>query len=89
MGVLVQHDLDTSPGNSGSPLFNRCAQVIAIHNSGIPGGDALGFGIRADEIRRFMKALYTGNTWGSHINAKPVATNGPYAVEPYKRPLSP
>lgn len=89
MGVFIQHDLDTSPGNSGSPLFNKRAEVIAIHNSGIPGGDALDFGIRADEIRRFVKALYTGLSWGPHINAKPVATNGPYAAEPYKRPLSP
>ena len=87
-GVFIQHDLDTSPGNSGSPLFNRRAEAIAIHNSGIPGGDALDFGIRADEIRHFMKALHT--TFGlTHINAKPVATKRPYAVELYKRPLSP
>ena len=89
MGVLVQHDLDTSPGNSGSPLFNRRAEVIAIHSSGIPGGDALDLGIRADEIRRFLKALYAGLTLGSHINAKPVAGHGPYGVEPYEMPSPP
>lgn len=90
MGVFLQHDLDTSPGNSGSPLFNKRAEVTAIHNSGIPGGDALDFGIRADEIRRFMKALYTRFTpERSHINAKPVAGLGPYVVEPYKMPSRP
>ena len=84
-GRFVQHDLDTSPGNSGSPLFNRRAEIIAIHNSGIPGGEALDFGIRADEIRRFLKALFLP-VEGGHVNAKPVAGSGPYSIPPYKKP---
>ena len=83
MGQFIQHDLDTAPGNSGSPLFNKRAEVIAIHNSGILGGDALDFGIRADVLRLFIMALYSGI---DHVNAKPVAGQGLYPVLPHPRP---
>ena len=58
LGKFIQHDIETSPGNSGSPLVNKRGQVVAIHNSGIPGGESYNFGIRADEIRLMWKALF-------------------------------
>lgn len=59
-GFYLQHNLHLSPGTSGSPIFNRAGNVVAVNNSGIvtviclddfscvdiPG--SVGFGIRAD-----------------------------------------
>ena len=67
VGQVVQHDLDTSPGNSGSPIFNKRGEVVAIHNAGLVGGDALDFGIRADEIRLLMKSIFRTDV---HVNAQ-------------------
>ncbi len=65
---IVQHNLDLSGGTSGSPIFNRVGEVVAINNAGIErlvvtiGGDparvsqaALGFGIRADKIYELLE----------------------------------
>ena len=75
---IVQHNLDTAPGNSGSPIFNRRGEVVAIHNAGVPI-HSFNFGIRADEIRLFFKAFVV-SIWPdiSHINAKPVGSTLPW-----------
>tara|TARA_Y100000588_G_C13541726_1_gene622295 strand:- start:18 stop:446 length:429 start_codon:yes stop_codon:yes gene_type:complete len=83
-GKLVQHTLETSRGNSGSPIFNKRGEVIAIHNSGIPGGETLNFGIRADELRLFMKSFAVGFDGPLHINAKRVGSSFP-ALYPIPR----
>ncbi len=67
---IVQHNLDLSGGTSGSPIFNRLGEVVAINNAGIErlvltiGGNparvsqaALGFGIRADKIHELLELL--------------------------------
>ena len=83
LGHYVQHDLDTMPGNSGSPIFNKRGEVIAMHNSGIQDGDALDFGIRADQIRLFNKSFYVDDSY-YHVNAKPVAgSQPPYLIPPF------
>ena len=70
---LPPHSLETSPENSGSPIFNNRSEVIAIHNAGLPGGESLDVGIRADEIRMFLKSLYVGVNLGTHVNAKRIS----------------
>ena len=54
---IIQHNFNTTPGTSGSPIFNRRGEVIAIHNAGSTTEASLGFGIRADEIRDLLQAL--------------------------------
>mgnify|MGYP001414648478 FL=1 len=54
---IIQHDFNTTPGTSGSPIFNRRGEIVGIHNAGVPSEASLGFGIRADEIRHLMQAL--------------------------------
>jgi S1-C subfamily serine protease len=51
---IVQHDLDLTPGTSGSPIFNKRGEVVAINNAGIVG-TSLGFGIRAEVLREVME----------------------------------
>jgi len=53
---IVQHDFDTTPGTSGSPIFNRRGEVVAINHAGFEQG-SLGFGIRADELRELLEAV--------------------------------
>ena len=68
---IVQHNLDLSPGTSGSPIFDRYGWVIAVNNAGtsalgidihtgeltrIPTGN-IGFGIRVDEVWDFIDEL--------------------------------
>jgi len=82
MGKVVQHNLETSPGNSGSPIFNRRGEVVAIHNAGLNSGDAFDFGIRGDEIRALLRAVFKSQGL-SHANAKPV---GGFRRGPHPRP---
>ena len=58
LGKIVQHNLETVPGNSGSPIFNTRGEVVAIHHAGIRTGDAFAFAIRADEIRMLLKSVF-------------------------------
>ena len=82
---IVQHNLETAPGNSGSPIFNRRGEVVAIHNAYILLS-RFNFAIRADEIRLFLKAFWvSAGVDVSHVNAKPVGS-GPHWPRPYPRP---
>ncbi|MDP4193258.1 MAG: DNA/RNA non-specific endonuclease [Bacteroidota bacterium] len=36
MDNYLWYQSDTAPGSSGSPVFNDCWQVVAIHHSGVP-----------------------------------------------------
>ena len=83
MGKIVQHNLEIAPGNSGSPIFDKRGEVVAIAHAGITGGLALDFGIRADEIRILLRALQVGFGMGAHVNAK--ALPGLSAGQPYSR----
>jgi len=66
---MVQHDFDTTPGTSGSPIFNKRSEVIALNFAGFETG-SLGFGIRADELREIIKFLGHVNE-GNIPNTKP------------------
>jgi endonuclease I/V8-like Glu-specific endopeptidase len=39
---FLHYETDTSPGSSGSPVFNDQWEVVALHHSGVPGKDAEG-----------------------------------------------
>lgn len=56
VGKMVQHSLDLTRGTSGSPIFNRRGEVVAINNSGFESTDE-GFGIRADELQDLYRAM--------------------------------
>jgi len=87
LGKVLQHNLETSPGNSGSPIFNRRGEVIAIHNAGMQHtGDAYDFGIRADEIRLLLKAIYTGLVRPPSAKLVVGSKSIPSFPEPYLRP---
>ena len=77
LGKVVQHNLGIAPGNSGSPIFNKRGEVVAIANAGIVGSAAFDFGIRADEIRLLIKASYLAGNLPLPANGKPIATSVP------------
>ncbi len=39
---FVHYRTDTSPGSSGSPVFNDQWEIVALHHSGIPKKDSQG-----------------------------------------------
>ena len=53
---IIQHDFNVTPGTSGSPIFNRRGEIVAINNAVSKTEASLGFGIRADEIRQILQA---------------------------------
>ena len=56
---IVQHNFDTTLGTSGSPIFNKRGEIVAVNNAiAVSGTGSLGFGIRADEARDLMRAIY-------------------------------
>ncbi len=45
---FLHYETDTSPGSSGSPVFNDAWEVVALHHSGVPRTDAQGRTLRRD-----------------------------------------
>jgi len=67
-GRFIQHNLDLSPGTSGSLIFDHLGWIVGINNAGtetlvwdlhtgqfqrVPSGN-IGFGIRVDEVWRLI-----------------------------------
>jgi endonuclease G len=44
----AHYQADTLPGSSGSPVFNKQWEVVALHHSGVPRRDAAGRLLRTD-----------------------------------------
>jgi hypothetical protein len=74
--AFVQHNLDLSPGTSGSPIIDQYGWVIAINNAGtsgigfdpmtgqptrIPSGN-IGWGIRIDKVWELIAAIDASNS---------------------------
>jgi len=49
--LFLQYQTDTSPGSSGSPVFNDQWEVVALHHSGVPKTDASGAWLALDGSR--------------------------------------
>jgi V8-like Glu-specific endopeptidase len=60
--IIIQHNLNTTSGTSGSPIYNKNGKIIAIHNAGkvgltlnndtwsrIPASSAVDYSIRIDQ----------------------------------------
>ena len=45
----IQYDFDTTPGTSGSPVFDHYGWLVAVHHAGFETGSP-NFGIRVDEV---------------------------------------
>ena len=53
---VIEYDFDITGGTSGSPVFNRRGEVVAVNNSGFAQG-SLSYGIRVDEVRDLTRAI--------------------------------
>jgi Flp pilus assembly protein TadD len=58
-GKVIQVTAPISPGSSGSPIFNKDAQVVAIATFGEIEGQALNFGIPANAIKQVLSEAKT------------------------------
>ncbi len=57
MTPFIQTDSAISPGNSGGPLVNRCAEVVAVNTLGSQQGQHLNFSIPVDTVRQLVPEL--------------------------------
>jgi S1-C subfamily serine protease len=57
MTPYLQTDAAISPGNSGGPLFNRCAEVIGINTLFLEQGQNINFTIPVDLVRQLAPML--------------------------------
>ena len=48
---FLHYRTDTSPGSSGSPVFNDQWEIVALHHSGVPKKDAQGRILTKDGYR--------------------------------------
>ncbi len=61
---LIQYDLSTSPGTSGSAVLNEDGLVIGVHIAGSTGADDYNFGIRTDLLVELINWVEYGSLPG-------------------------
>lgn len=59
--MLVQHDMPTTGGTSGSPVVNALGEVVAVNNSGFGGGGQSNFAVRADALSQLLGWVRSGS----------------------------
>jgi endonuclease G len=59
---FLHYRTDTSPGSSGSPVFNDQWEIVALHHSGVPKKDAQGRILTRD-----------GRVWNKSISESQIA----------------
>jgi S1-C subfamily serine protease len=57
MTPFIQTDAAISPGNSGGPLVNRCAEVIAVNTLGSTAGQNINFSIPVSIVQEYLPQL--------------------------------
>jgi pSer/pThr/pTyr-binding forkhead associated (FHA) protein len=63
MSIIIQHDLPTLGGSSGSPIFDAAGHVIAINNAGhyiFVGGQRIPTGLRLGQRIDLLRDLIDG-----------------------------
>lgn len=69
----VQTDAAANPGNSGGPLVTLDGEVAGVINSGVQGGDNVGFAISAALTERVVPALIgRGEYDHSYVGVAPI-----------------
>ncbi len=63
--MLIQHDMPTTRGTSGSAMVNESGEVIALNNSGFLDGQS-NFAIRADALSQLLAWVRSG--WVSPVD---------------------
>ena len=58
----IQHNADTAPGSSGSPLMTRDGQVVGVVVGGVGSGKGLNFAIPVQEARALVDGIPAGAT---------------------------
>jgi len=64
--MLIQHDMPTTEGTSGSPVVNDSGEVVAVNNSGVVGQGQSNFAIRADALSELLEWVRYG--WLSPVD---------------------
>jgi len=53
--LFIQTTAPLNPGNSGGPLFNLKGEVIGVNSMGYLFSDGLGFAIKVNDVKHFLK----------------------------------
>jgi Trypsin-like peptidase domain/Divergent InlB B-repeat domain len=74
---LIQYDLPTAPGTSGSALFGESGAVVGVHFAGVTGSGS-GFAIRADRLTELMNIVDRNRLEGTPLSSiEPIAPISP------------
>jgi len=60
--MLIQHDMPTTGGTSGSPVLNSLGEVVAVNNSGSVEGQS-NFAVRADALSQLLGWVWSGSAF--------------------------
>jgi V8-like Glu-specific endopeptidase len=61
-GQLIQHDISTKPGLSGSAVLNASGEIIGVHALGAAGSSEQNFAIRIDKLAELLAMISDGAT---------------------------
>jgi len=81
--LLLQHDIQTSPGTSGSAIFDDAGWIVGVHNAATGDVSASNrFGVRADVIRTLLRDIDSGSVPALTLDSSPSGSPLPSGVCP-------